>query len=878
MPQTINVPGVGQLQFPDGMSQPEMAAAIQKNFPQIHAPSVADQIPLAPGAAERMQAEAAANPVNHSEPSFLDKVTGGLEAARSTVTGMTSGALGYVGGALGGIAGSIASGDFGTERGVRLAKEAAENGAASLTYTPKTELGQAYTKRISDALENSGIVGVPIPEIEALARSLPIARNRIPGPAARAVAPAIDYDVPAYQRNGIKGPPEPAPAPTTVPAAPEVPAPILPPSSAPVASPLDAYAVKPIPSPFGDLPPIAPIADIATPVTPLDQYVAQRDSPATFGELWKRSNHEPEINDAISQMHPSEAVSPLDSLIAKDSPASALTAGLRDTSDIDAVLANFGVKTPEPIPGPRAIPTETVERATAPAVPIDSALVAPEPIPGPGRPAAPAEVVQRAEPGAVVPIDDSVRVPTEQADQPFVPTPERHVDPARREQNLQTLRDVGLENIRESAVSGNAAQAAREFQHGKITSEPAGQHWFDQFQHETDAMKNYGQRLVEDTKGRTGLDSESLESKGRDIAAPYDAARQYFEKAKKNLYDMADKESGGLPLKSTANIEKLLVDREFNNTALADKTLDLVQAVKQQFELHKERNGGSLTVKEAESFRKWLNKRWTPDNSKIIGAIKDALDEDVFSSAGQDVYAAGRQMHQLEIKTLDDPNGISKLMDSDPRAPINRATPYEAIPNALVKLSNDQFKHIIDTYKALPPELQPLAKQAIATLKAHYAERLVNAGTETGRGNPRQLWDAGGVKKFTSDNSAKLPMIFDADEMARIGTLLDAGEILRVNPAYPGAAAQLANASKAGMMSNLLGRAGGGIGGMVGAFTAGPAGAAAGGLAGEAAASSLLKRSGERKALAEAKAAIINEHRTAPKPRSPVDEWEAGLR
>ena len=36
MAQTVNVPGVGQLNFPDNMSQADMAAAIQKNFPQIH--------------------------------------------------------------------------------------------------------------------------------------------------------------------------------------------------------------------------------------------------------------------------------------------------------------------------------------------------------------------------------------------------------------------------------------------------------------------------------------------------------------------------------------------------------------------------------------------------------------------------------------------------------------------------------------------------------------------------------------------------------------------------------------------------------------------------------------------------------------------------
>lgn len=36
MSQRVSVPGVGDLEFPDGMSQADMAAAIQKNFPEIH--------------------------------------------------------------------------------------------------------------------------------------------------------------------------------------------------------------------------------------------------------------------------------------------------------------------------------------------------------------------------------------------------------------------------------------------------------------------------------------------------------------------------------------------------------------------------------------------------------------------------------------------------------------------------------------------------------------------------------------------------------------------------------------------------------------------------------------------------------------------------
>ena len=38
MSQSVVVPGVGTLQFPDGMSQADMSAAIKKNFPEIHEP------------------------------------------------------------------------------------------------------------------------------------------------------------------------------------------------------------------------------------------------------------------------------------------------------------------------------------------------------------------------------------------------------------------------------------------------------------------------------------------------------------------------------------------------------------------------------------------------------------------------------------------------------------------------------------------------------------------------------------------------------------------------------------------------------------------------------------------------------------------------
>ncbi|MFM0501877.1 hypothetical protein [Paraburkholderia caffeinilytica] len=51
MSQTVEVPGVGELEFPDGMSQAAMASAIQKNFPHIHADGGAQSAESAPSTA-----------------------------------------------------------------------------------------------------------------------------------------------------------------------------------------------------------------------------------------------------------------------------------------------------------------------------------------------------------------------------------------------------------------------------------------------------------------------------------------------------------------------------------------------------------------------------------------------------------------------------------------------------------------------------------------------------------------------------------------------------------------------------------------------------------------------------------------------------------
>jgi hypothetical protein len=100
------------------------------------------------------------------EPTVGEQVVGAGEAALATATGATTGALGYLGGALKGIAEEILTGRFG--QGV--AEEAAMKGAEALTYAPRTEPGQEYTEAVGKAVEPLMAVAPLAGEMAAIGR------------------------------------------------------------------------------------------------------------------------------------------------------------------------------------------------------------------------------------------------------------------------------------------------------------------------------------------------------------------------------------------------------------------------------------------------------------------------------------------------------------------------------------------------------------------------------------------------------------------------------------------------------------------------------------------------------------------------------------
>jgi hypothetical protein len=396
------------------------------------------------------------------------------------------------------------------------------------------------------------------------------------------------------------------------------------------------------------------------------------------------------------------------------------------------------------------------------------------------------------------------------------------------------LQRVGLNQARESAIEGNAKDAAVDFQMTKYDQQ-AGRAAAAQFGAERDALAAHAENIIANTGGTVGMEEDALANRGATIAQPFDQLRGWFDANTQRLYREADQRAQGTPLTNLDGVDKLLGDSTFRNTLLARNQGNLLNAVESQLDRFREGNPKGFNAAGAEQVRQWLNQVWTPDNKFAIGKIKDAIDNDVLKSAGEDVYAQARAQRQLKAQTLDNPKGITQLFDTDPNTPINRSTAYEKIPDKLMNLPLDQFSNVLETLKNMPEEIQPDAQAALGEIRGHLGNKLLQAGTQTGAGGTRGLWAADRVSNVLRTNAAKFRLVFQDDPEAQgaIKDLNSAGQILKADSGYPGADAQAANAMKRGLVSRTLRHVGGAAGSAAGGGLAGPAGAAVGGVLGE---------------------------------------------
>lgn len=399
--------------------------------------------------------------------------------------------------------------------------------------------------------------------------------------------------------------------------------------------------------------------------------------------------------------------------------------------------------------------------------------------------------------------------------------------------NIDVMRAIGLNEQRPSAISGNKHTAGTEFQVQKLSND-MGQVTRDQLQKEQDALRGYAQKIQSDT----GATATSPEQQGQIVRAPMRALSDHYDNEIQSVYNEAKTNAGQLGKVEPDTLHGLLGDNNFRENFLSSPAgTTLLGSIDRQVKRFsglpiegEELAAAPSTVNSAENLRKWLNAQWSPGNSRLIGQVKEALDADVANAGGAGLFDKARALHAERKNTLDNPNGIAKLLTSDGPDGINQAIPDEHVTGKMLSMPTGQFQHILETLKSLPEPLQPQGQQAIAEIRAAAVKRIYEAGDRGVRQNGPSVWNAGDVTRALEANKSKLQMLFDQDTLNKFMTLHEAGHILQTPSAYPGAAAQGYNYMQKGLLGALP-SAGIGIGGYLAGPMGGMVGSGIGGAA-----------------------------------------------
>lgn len=414
---------------------------------------------------------------------------------------------------------------------------------------------------------------------------------------------------------------------------------------------------------------------------------------------------------------------------------------------------------------------------------------------------------------------------------------------------VETVKELGVPTIRDGTKLGDGFKTADEYVTAK-TNGPNRDLFNQQIATEQQALRNYANGIVEKTGGSVGLDENALYNRGQAIAQPFDAFKTLLTEQMRGAYQAAGEVAQGAPAVMPETFQKFLSTN--SNFVVNDSFKSLRNGIKshltEQGLVNKDGSIKPLTVDQSELLRQYINSNWNPDRARVIHKLTDSIDNDVTRVAGADIYEAARGIRTKMANLLEDPVGVSKIMDYDPKTPINRSTAFPDIPKAVEKMTPDQQAHLVKVLQNMPPELQPQAQKAIAEIKSQFANRIAEVG---GKG---EFWNAPAVSKYLRDNNRSLRILTGDPQMARSLTVLnDGGHFLRMDNGYKGAAIQFKNMYDNPLISGSAQALGGAVGGglafgLGGGGAVGAAAAPFGAAYGRSVAAGKLERAAARSA------------------------------
>jgi len=337
-----------------------------------------------------------------------------------------------------------------------------------------------------------------------------------------------------------------------------------------------------------------------------------------------------------------------------------------------------------------------------------------------------------------------------------------------------------------AAIQGKGKERATNYATSN-TDTSIGNFLKDKFTDEQNRLSKYINNQVKETGGTVGLDESSVYKRGNTILKPLQEFEDYFDKATEKIYSERDAMAKEVPV-TADNVLSKLNDRTLVEISDPAERLAKTAKVKMQ-QLGMLDEAGNLLPTDAyhaELFRKWLNQNWSREANQLHKALKNAVDDDVIAKldTNSPIYKDARALVELRKNTLDNPKGISNILDAEGPKGINRKVQIEKIAQNIADMPVEQFTHVVDTLKNVPEALQPSATKALSEIKAQFLNQL------SAKKTPKQITD------FMNGNSEVMNRLFTPKEMADIREYHNASHILATDTGYKGAAVQKINVEK----------------------------------------------------------------------------------
>jgi len=323
-----------------------------------------------------------------------------------------------------------------------------------------------------------------------------------------------------------------------------------------------------------------------------------------------------------------------------------------------------------------------------------------------------------------------------------------------------------------------------------LTNTPEGHLLADQFAKEKAAKSAYGQKLIEETGGTYGLDESANYKRGNTMLKPLEDLSLELDNQIRDLYKKRDIEAASVPVVAN-DVQKVLNTKSevLANTETKAHAEGATERLKELGIMDKDGNLLPANALQAEKFRQYLNEKWNSKNATLNKALKEAIDDDVFANAPEGIHNDARALYKYRKDTLDNPKGISNILDSSGPNGINRKVNMERIPDTITNMPVDQLTHIIKTLDSVPESLKPQANAAISEIKAHFLNKV------------HEAFESSAAKgtKYLNANKEVMNRLFSPEEMSKINDYNSMAHILKTDTGYKGAAVQSENLGKRGI-------------------------------------------------------------------------------